>query len=350
MASPQDADPPSFRPGADAASPAARADYSATGRGRRANRPAEIPAAGWWDILRRTFQQLGEDNLSIVAAGMAFYAFTALVPALAAGVAIYALVNDPSTVTGHVESLARILPEQTRPILQEQLARLTADDVSAGWGAALGVGVALFGAMKAMTALITGLNIAYDETERRGFFRLNLVAFAFTLASIVGAVVFIGLIAVLPSVLRLLGGDSTAQLIMNLLRWPLLAALFAFALSALFRHAACRAKPRWRWVSWGAVAATALWLLGSAAFSFYLSRFGDYEGTYGSLGAVVAFLMWLFLTSYVVLLGAELDSEMERQTVRDTTDAPERPMGNRGAHAADTLGASFPRRKKTPGG
>jgi len=316
------------------------------GRGRDAEHPEDIPARGWNDILRRTISQLSEDNLSIVAAGMAFYAFTAMVPALAALVAIYALVNDPATVTGHIESMAHLLPEQTRPILHDQLTRLTADNESAGWGAAIGIGIALFGAMKAMTALITGLNIAYDEEEKRGIVKLYAVALLLTLAAIVGAILVIGLVALAPPLLRAIGGDETARLLVDILRWPLVAALFAFALSVAYRYAASRDKPRWRWVSWGAGLATVLWMVGSAVFSYYLSRFGDYEGTYGSLGAIVAFLMWLFLSSYVILLGAEFDAEMERQTVRDTTDHPEKPLGRRGAHAADTVGAALG--KRTP--
>jgi membrane protein len=344
MAKPKDKTTPSLDPGADQANQAPPHEVHEPGRGRQAESPGQIPARGWSDILRRTFQQLGEDNLSIVAAGMAFYAFTAMVPALAAVVAIYALVNDPATVTGHIESMAHLLPEQTRPILHEQLTRLTADNESAGWGAALGIGIAIFGAMKAMSALITGLNIAYDEEEKRGVVKLYATAFVLTLASVVGAILAIGLVAVAPAALRAISGDETAKLIANILRWPLVAALFAFALSVAYRYAASRDKPRWRWVSWGASAATVLWLLGSAAFSLYLSKFGDYEGTYGSLGAIVAFLMWLFLTSYVILLGAELDAEMERQTVRDTTDDPEKPLGQRGAHAADTVGAALGKR------
>jgi membrane protein len=272
-----------------------------------------------------------------------------MVPALAAVVAIYALVNDPATVTDHIQSMAHLLPEQTRPILHDQLARLTADNESAGWGAALGIGIALFGAMKAMSALITGLNIAYDEEEKRGVVKLYATALALTFASVVGAILVIGLVAVAPALLGAIGGDETAKLIVNILRWPVVAALFAFALSVAYRYAASRDKPRWRWVSWGAGGSTVLWLLGSAGFSFYLSKFGDYEGTYGSLGAIIAFLMWLYLTAYVILLGAELDAEMERQTVRDTTDDPEKPLGQRGAHAADTVGAALGKRSGHPG-
>jgi membrane protein len=309
-------------------------------RGRLAEKPTDIPARGWWDILRRTVKQLSEDNLSIVAAGMAFYAFTAMVPALAATIAIYALLNDPTTVANQIESMAHILPEQTRPILHDQLVRLTTDNQSAGWSAALGIGIAVFGAMKAMIALMTGLNIAYHESERRGFILLYGSALLLTITGIIGVILAVTLIAVIPSVLRVMGIDGAGQTAFSILRWPLLAALFAFALAVVYRYAACRDKPQWRWVSWGAGAATLLWLLGSAGFSYYLARFDDFEGTYGSLGAIVALLLWLFLTAFVVLLGAELDAEMERQTVKDTTVGPEEPMGQRGAHAADNLGPS----------
>ncbi len=314
-------------------------------RGRLAGKPGDIPARGWWDILRRTFGEIEKDNLSIVAAGMAFYAFTAMVPALAAIIAFYALLNDPATVAEQIESMAHVLPEQTRPILHDQLVRLTSDNQSAGWSAVLGIGIALFGAMKAMIALMTGLNIAYHETERRGFVKLYGSALLLTITGIIGAILAVSLIAVVPSILRIVGIGDAAQTTFSILRWPLLAALFAFALAVVYRYAACRDKPRWSWVSWGAGVATLLWLLGCAALSYYLSRFGDFEGTYGSLGAIVALLLWLFLTAYVILLGAELDAEMERQTVRDTTAGPEEPMGQRGAHAADTLGPAQNKKK-----
>jgi membrane protein len=310
------------------------------GRGREAHKPADIPARGWNDIVRRTFQQLGEDNLSIVAAGIAFYAFTATVPALAAMIASYALIADPATVTGHIESLTGVLPEQVRPLLHDQLTRLSSNDEAAGWGALIGIGIALFGAMKAMTALITGLNITYDESERRGFLKLNLTAFLLTLAGILGALLVVTLLAVVPAVLGIFSSDETAKAIFGVLRWPLLAGLFIFALSIVYRYAPCRDKPQWRWVSWGAGVATLLWLVGSGLFAWYASGFGNYEGTYGSLGAIVVFLTWLFLTAYVILLGAELDAEMERQTAKDTTAGPEKPMGERGAFSADTLGES----------
>ncbi len=338
MASPDDKKP-SMKPGAHSGDQAPPAEADQVERGRHASKPTEIPSPGWWDILRRTFKRLGEDNLSIVAAGIAFYAFTAMVPALAATIAIYALVADPATVTGHIEALTQVLPQEARPLLHDQLIRLASNTHAAGWSAVLGIGVALFGAMKAMTAIITGLNITYGETEHRGLVRLNLTAFVLTLAGVLGGLLAIALVAVIPALLHWLGSEIV-QTVFNVLRWPLLAALFIFALAVAYRYAACRDKPRWHWVTWGAAVATVSWLLGSAAFSLYVSKFGNYQNTYGSLGAVVVFLIWMDLTAYVILLGAELDSEMERQTVKDTTVGPEQPMGQRGAHAADTLGPS----------
>lgn len=329
---------PSLNPGSDAENQAPPHEFAERGRGRHADKPTDIPARGWMDILKRTVQQLGEDNLSIVAAGMAFYAFTAMVPALAALISIYALIADPAVVTQHIDAMAHLLPESARPLLHDQLVRLASDDQAAGWGAVIGIGIALFGAMKAITALITGLNITFDEAERRGVVKLYLTAFVLTLAGIVGAILVIGLMAVAPAVLRSMGAGDTAETVLKVVTWPILALLFAFALAVVYRYAPCRDKPQWRWVSWGAGVATALWLLGSAAFAFYVSKFGGYEETYGSLGAVVVFLMWMFLTSYVILLGAELDCEMERQTKNDTTAGQPEPMGQRGAHAADTLG------------
>ena len=333
-------DVPSLSPGGDTANQAPAHEFNESGRGRHAEKPSDIPAPGWMDILKRTFQQLGEDNLSIVAAGMAFYAFLAMVPALAALISIYALIADPATVTQHIESIAHVLPEQTRPILHDQLTRLSSNDEAAGWGVAVGIFLALFGAMKAVTALITGLNITYDESERRGFFKLYAVTFALTLAGIIGALLVIGLVAVGPTLVRVLGGGESAASIFKIVSWPLLAGLFMFALAGLYRYAPCRQKPQWRWVTWGATTATVLWMIGSAGFAFYASKFGGYEETYGSLGAIVIFLMWMYITSYVILLGSELDAEMERQTKKDTTTGPEKPMGQRGAHAADTLGAA----------
>lgn len=320
------------------------------GRGRHAEKPSELPKAGWLDVLARTKQQISEDNLSIVAAGVAFYAFVAVVPALAATIAIYGLVSDPAQVAQHFESLARVLPGEVLPLLREQMERIASNDQAAGIGAIVGFALALYSSANATKALISGLNIAYDEQEQRGFFKLSLIAFVLTIGGILGGLIAIGLVAVLPGMLEHLPIGGGAEILLNVLRWPL---LFVFALAGLavmYRFGPCRNDARWRWVSWGAATATLLWLVASGAFSLYVSQFASYDKTYGPLGSVVIFLMWLYLSAFVVLLGAEMNSELERQTVKDTTRGAEKPLGQRDAQSADTVGPARkslrPKKKK----
>jgi membrane protein len=307
-------------------------------RGRHADKPSDLPKRGWKDVLWRTKQQIDEDNLSIIAAGVSFYGFVAVVPALAAGIAIYALVADASQIGKHLDLISRVVPGEAMPLLTDQINRIVSDNHAAGWGALLGILLAIYSSSNATKAIITGLNVAYDEEEHRGFFKLNAMALALTLAAIVGALLVLALVAILPAALGYIGLTSGAEALVSWLRWPLLVVLFMTGLAVVYRFAPSRQKPRWRWVSWGAALSTFLWIVGSAAFSFYVTRFGGYQKTYGSLGAVVVFLFWLYLSAYVVLLGAELNSEMERQTVKDTTDGPPKDMGERGAYAADTVG------------
>ncbi|MEO7413763.1 MAG: YihY/virulence factor BrkB family protein [Opitutaceae bacterium] len=313
------------------------------GRGRHAEKPSDVPPKGWLDILSRTKDQLAEDNLSIVAAGVAFYAFLAVVPALGALIGIYALVADAGQISDHISALARVVPGEVMPLLEDQLKRITSDEKAAGWSAALGLFLAIYSSSAATKALIKGINIAYDENEKRGFFKLNLVALGLTLFILVGAVIAVGLVAILPEVLEHLQISTKAETLLSWLRWPVLLIGFMVGLSAFYRSGPSRENPKWKWVSWGAGTAALLWLAGSALFSLYVVKLGAYDKTYGSLGAVVVFLLWLFITAYTVLIGAELNSEMERQTVRDTTEGPEKPLGSRGAQAADTVG---PSRKK----
>lgn len=326
----------------DGSHPSAVAPRDEPRRGRHAEKPSEVPPAGWLDILSRTRQQLAEDNLTVVAAGVAFYGFVAVVPALAALIGLYALIADPAQITRHVEALAQVAPHEVMPLLREQMNRITTDNQAAGVSAVTGLLVACYSSASAMKALITGLNIAYDERERRSFLRLNAVALLLTLCGIAGALLAIGLVAVAPAALGHLGLSGGVETAVGWLRWPVLALGFVLALAVVYRFGPSREEAQWRWVSWGAVAGAALWLLGSTLFSLYVSRFGSYDRTYGSLGAIVVFLLWLFISALAVLLGAELNSEMERQTKKDTTDGPPAPLGRRGAHAADTVGPSRP--------
>jgi membrane protein len=292
------------------------------------------------DVLSRTKQQLSEDNLTIVAAGVAFYGFVAVVPALAATVAIYGLVADPAQVTDQVTALARVVPGEALPLLRDQMVRITSNNGAAGISALIGVLLALYSSANATKAMISGLNIAYDETEKRGFFKLTLIALILTVGAIVAAVAALGLVAVLPSILKHLNVPGKVETLLNLARWPILVGGFMTALAVLFRFGPCRREAKWKWVTPGALVAALLWLLGSALFSLYVSKVGSYDKTYGPLGAVVVFLMWLYISALSVLVGAEFNSELERQTKRDTTEGPEKPLGQRGATSADTVGPS----------
>jgi membrane protein len=311
------------------------------GRGRDAATPGEIPKSGWRDILLRLKDEQSKDNLSMIAAGVAFYAFLAIFPALAAMVSVYGLAFDPHEVQEQIAAISALLPRQAAGILTDQLAQLTAEPSQGlGWGLALGLVLTLWSASQGVKALMTSLNVVYDEEETRGFVRYNLTALALTFAALVFVLVTLAVIALVPVAISFLGLTGVVEWAVRLLRWPILAALVMVGLAALYRFAPARARPQWRWVSWGAALATMLWLLGSIAFSVYVSNFGSYDETYGTFGAVVVLMLWFNLTAYVILLGGELNAEMEHQTARDTTEGGERPLGSRNAYVADTVGKS----------
>lgn len=299
-------------------------------RGREATSPTEIPPRGWKDVLARTFAEAKQDQLTLLAAGVAFFGLLALVPGLFALVSIYGLVADPADVTRHVDDLLGTAPSEVREFVSQQLESVTGtDEGAAGLSAALGVLVALWSASSGMKHLLDALNAAYDEVEGRGMLKVRALSLGFT----VGAVVFVlGAVVVITVVPELVPGP------LALLRWPLLGAAFVGALAVLYRYGPSRDNPEWHWTTPGALVATALWLVASGLFSLYTSSFASYNETYGSLGGVVVVMLWLFITAAVVLLGAELDAELERQTTHDTTEGRDRPMGQREAYAADTVG------------
>lgn len=317
-------------------------------RGRHAEHPGQLPTQGWLDILARTKQQLAEDNLSIVAAGVAFYAFVSVAPALAAIIAFYALIADATQINQHIEALARIVPSEVMPLLQDQIKRITSNNQAAGISAVVGVLLAIYSSSRATKALIIGLNIAYDEDEKRGFFKLLGVAIALTVVAIVGVLLAIALMTVVPIVLSSLHVGSSTETLISWLRWPVLISGFTIGLTLMYRFGPSRDNPQWKWASWGAAAATLLWIVGSAVFSLYVSRFGSYDKAYGTLGAVVVFLFWLYLTAFTVLVGAELNAEMEKQTVKDTTRGAPQPLGQRNAKAADTVGPTREQMRSRP--
>jgi len=276
---------------------------------------AAVAEPGWRDIARRVKSQIKEDKLSIIAAAVAFYGLLSVFPGLVALVGIYGLLADPAQIEQHVGALSAMLPPQAAEVLLTQLHDLASTDRTAlGLGAIAGTVLALWSASGAVRTLMEALNVAYGEEEDRGFFRFYGTAIVLTLGGILGVVLAIGLVVGLPAALGLLGLNWLVDIVVRVVRWPVLAALAIVAFAVLYRYGPSRTPARWRWVSWGAAIAVALWLIGSALFSLYVTRFGNYNETYGAAGAVVILLMWFLLSSYAILIGAEIDAEMERKT------------------------------------
>ena len=308
-------------------------------RGRSADQPRDIPASGWRDILFRVKDRMKRDNLSIISAGVAFYALLAIFPALIALIGLYGLAFDPQQVMNHLTSLTAVLPGEAAQLIGEQLAEVASmEKTSLSVGAIVAVLLALWSASAGMRTLMTALDVAYAEEETRGTFRFYGTSLLLTLGAIVGALVAIGTVVAVPALLKLAGLSEGVENLVAYARWPLLALVMLVGLAIVYRYGPDREKPQWRWVSWGAVIASVLWIIGSALFSLYVTQFGNYNKTYGSMAAVIILMMWFLLTAYVFLIGAEINAEMERQTEKDTTDAKGRPLGSRGAHAADTVG------------
>jgi membrane protein len=323
----------------DALTNARRPQIESAARGRDAKHPGRIPARGWADILWRCWQEVSDANLFLVAGGVTYAVLLALFPGLAALVAIYGLVLDPAQVEKQVSDLSGVLPAQSQQLLVDELHKLaSASNGTLGVSAAIGLVLALWSASRGMSGLITALNIAYEETERRGFFKLNLLALGLTIAVMLGGLVVIALLAVLPAAVQFIGLGRTTKWLLLILQWPLLVAVVMLGLAVLYRYAPDRDRPQWRWVSAGAITATTLWIIASLAFTIYVANFNSYDTTYGSLGGVIILLTWLYLSAFVVALGAAINAQSEKQTRTDSTDGPPAPMGTRGARAADTLG------------
>lgn len=305
-------------------------------RGRDATIPEQIPRRGWWDILRRTLAETSRDNLGLVAAGVAFYSLLALPPALAAAIALWGLLADPQTVQSQMLQLAAVLPPEAATIFRDQLQAVAArSQEELSWTALGALLFSLWSARLAVGALMGGLNVVYEERERRGFLRFATTAVALTLLLLVGGLLVVTLLAVVPAGLAFAGLAAFTEALVGAARWVLLLALVTAGLAVLYRLGPSRRHARWQWVSWGAGVATVLWLAASAGFSAFVANFATYGETYGAIAGVVVLLMWLWVSAYVALFGAELNAEMEHQTARDTTVGPERALGERGAWVAD---------------
>ncbi|MGH8900484.1 MAG: YihY/virulence factor BrkB family protein [Egibacteraceae bacterium] len=314
-------------------------DQRHRGRDREATRPAQISSTGWKDILGRVKAGIRNDNVTLLAAGVAFYATLALFPTVIAAVTLYGLVGDPAQVEQQIGSLVGGMP-QAGPIILNQIRKAVASSssVSLSIGAIAGLVGALYSASVGVNGIVRGVNVVYCEHETRGFLEVRVLALLLTLGALVAGLIAIGLVAVLPAVVGSLGLGPSGETLAKLLRWPILAVLMAAGLALIYRYAPDRQNARLEWVSWGAVIATVLWLGGSALFSLYMSNFNRYGAAYGSISGIIILLLWLFLSSFVVLLGAEINAEMERQTRQDTTAGEEKPLGRREAQDAGTMG------------
>jgi membrane protein len=307
--------------------------------GRQADLPQQIPPRGWLDIAKRTGKEVKQDQVPLLSAGVAFYALLSIFPAAIAGISIYGLVADPKTVRDQIEQLTQLLSPSTADLVGEQIKQVTgAAGGALGLATVIGILTALWSASSGMKALITGVNLAYDETETRKFAKLRGLALLLTLGAMVLLGVALFLIVGFPALTN--SWPTPLAWTAGAVRWILLAVLLIVALAVLYRFAPNRDEPKWTWASWGSAIATVLWVLASVGFSIYANTFGNYNKTYGALAGVIILMFWLFLTSFVVLVGAELNTEMELQTAKDTTKGPEKPMGERGGHAADHVAES----------
>jgi membrane protein len=308
-------------------------------RGRSAETPTDIPAPGWKDIAFRVKDEIVDDRVGLIAAGVAFYGLLALFPAITALIAISGLLVEPSQIVAQLESLSGLMPQEVIAIVTKQASEVAGSrEGGLGLAAVLGVLIALYSASKGMASLMEGINVAYDEEEKRGFIKLKLVTIGLTLFLIIG--VLIALLATLgmPAVLAVFEFGPTFEVLMSAGLWIGLFCLTIFGLSVLYRYAASRDEPEWNWASPGAVIACFVWVIASAGFAFYVSNFGSYNESFGTLAGVIVLLMWFWISAFIILAGAELNAEMEAQTRVDTTKGPDEPMGSREAVKADNLG------------
>jgi membrane protein len=320
--------------------PASKSDHKAPadeGRGRSAEKPSDIPARGWKDILWRVYAGISDDRILANAAAVTFYALLALFPAIAALVSIYGFFADPASIEQHLDSISGVLPGGAIDVIRDQLSRLAAQPRGTlGLSFLLGLVISLWSANGGIKALFDALNVVYEEKEKRSFFRLNAVTLAFTVAMIGFLIAALACIVALPVALNYLPGF--VGFVLNIVRWPVMLVLVALALACIYRYGPSRDEPKWRWITWGSALAALAWLGFSAIFSFYAGNFGTFNKTYGSLGAVIGFMMWMWLSVAVILVGAKLNAETEHQTARDTTEGTPEPIGARRAKMANTVG------------
>jgi len=315
-------------------------------RGRHAAWPWQMTWLGWKDVLTRTYYEIFDDRLFSVAAGVAFYMLLALVPGISVLVSLYGFVADPRHLSEQLQPLLNVLPDAGAQLVIEQVVRLSgksANDLSiyllvslaiAGWSANAGI-----------KAMFDALNVIYDEAEKRSFLRLNVLSMFATISAIVLFIVSLFTVAILPAVLSSTPYQTVLEQVLWLVRWPVFFAIAIIATAALYKIGPSRRAPRFVWVLPGAAVSALAWVGASYLFGWYVSTLSDYTATYGSLAAIVVFMTWLWLSVTIVLIGAELNAELEHQTARDTTHGPPKPLGARGAVVADSIGPAVAARR-----
>jgi membrane protein len=316
-------------------------DRAEPGRGRLAEAPWRIPLLGWKDILWRTYRHLTRDSLPSAAGGVSFYILLATFPAITAFISVYGLFLDPATIASHLYGLSAILPEDALNLIAGQMMRL-ADQRRDVLGATLAVStlLALWSANAGMKALLIGLNVAYSEREKRKYLQRTVFAYLATVGSVIFLAVVVALTIAAPILLRSLG-LAQAMFGWGVFRWLMVYFIAAAFFILAYRYGPSRRRARWRWVSVGGAAAALLWMVGSLVFSFFIDHFTQFGMTYGSLGAVIGFMLWVWFSTMVLLVGAELNAEIEHQTALDSTTGPPAPLGERGAFVADTVGKAL---------
>lgn len=312
------------------------------GRGRHASGPGQIPLPGWKDVLWRTASEVIEDRVTLIAAGVTYYLLLASFPALGVLVSLYGFVSDPADIGKQIGFLSMVLPPGALDLVLGQLSTLSAQKASTlSIAFVASFAIALWSANSGVKALFDAMNVAYGEEEKRSFVQLNLLSLGFTLATLLLAVVLIAAIGVVPAVLALFRLDSAAEMLAAAARWPLVLIMVWAATIVIYRYGPSRENAKLRWLSWGAAVSAVAWMGASIGFSFYLQNFGHYNITYGTLGALIGFMVWTWLSVVILIVGAELDAELEHQTICDSTTGPPRPIGDRGAVMADTVGKAF---------
>lgn len=323
---------------------------SASRRGKAASRPSQLQWKDWKAILLRVSDNLGYHNVYLVAGGISFFSIMALFPALAATIGIYGLISDPEVIGKQLEALQRFLPPDAYGMIRDQVSQLLLNRQALGFGSIVAIGFALWSARTGVGAMMDGVNISYSESNERGLIAHYAISLLLTFVFILVVVVAILAIIVLPAVLQMLRLEGVLGWVASIARWPVLILALMFGLAVLYRYGPQRHRARIQWITWGAALATLLWVIGSLGFSWYVSNFANYNATYGSLGAIVGLMLWFYLGAYAILLGAELNAEMEHQTARDSTIGPEKPLGERGAYVADHVPGRSPERDEAYSG